>query len=143
MKLSLTSPLPLEVCLEPHFKAAEIDVDDISYNTLLAGISSLFVPISVMRFGLTKLKKLETNPEQYKQLFLPYFFPNHCNGFTNGSKSCYKVAAAAAVHGNFQNPLLYRLLDNCFYTAELHAAYLALKLICQFKNRPCLVYFLS
>ena len=74
---------------------------------------------------------------------LPYSFPNHCNSFTNGSKSCNKVVAAAAVHDNFQNPLLYRLLDNGFiYTAELHAAYLALKLICQSKNRPCLIYFL-
>ena len=55
--------------LEPHFKAEEIDVDDISYNTLLADISSCFVPVSVMRIGLTKLKKSEANPEQYKQLF--------------------------------------------------------------------------
>ena len=69
----------------------------------------------------------------YIQLFLELTsFPNHSKIFTDGSKCSEKVAAAAAADGNFQNPSLCSLADNCsIYTAELHDVHLVLKRICQ------------
>ena len=54
------------------------------------------MPVSIVRFDLTKFKKAETNPEQYKQLFLELSssYPNHSKIFTDGSKCNEKVAAA-------------------------------------------------
>ena len=100
------------------------------------------MPVPVVRFDLTKLKKSETNPEQYKQLFLELSssYPNHSKIFTDGSKCSEKVAAAAAADSNFKSPSLCRLPDNCsIYTAELHAIHLALRLICQSKKKSFLV----
>ena len=91
----------------------------------------------------SKFKKAETNPEQYKQLFLELSssYPNHSKiFFTDGSKCNEKVAAAEAADSNFQSPSLCRFPDNCcIYTAELHAIHLALRLICQSKKKSFLV----
>ena len=95
----------------------------------MTDISPWSIPVPVVRLDLTKFKKAETNPEQYKQFFLELSssFPNHSKIFTDGSKYNEKVAAAAAADSNFENPLLCRLPDNCsIYTAELHAIHLAL-----------------
>ena len=101
------------------------------------------MPVPVVRFDLTKLKKKsETNPEQYKQLFLESSssFPNHSKIFTDGSKCSEKVDAAAAADGNFQSHSFCRLPDNCsVHTVELHAIHLALRLICQSKKKSLLV----
>ena len=65
--------------LQPHFQAAGIDVESISTDSLLNDISPWSVPVPVVRCELKKLKKSETNPEQYKQLFFELFssYPNH------------------------------------------------------------------
>ena len=111
------------------------------FPDVLTDVSPWCMPVPVVRFNLTKLKKSETKPEQYKQLFLELSsYPNHSKIFTDGSKCNEKVAAAAAADGNFQSPSWCRLPYNCsIYTAELHAIHLALRLICQSKKKPFLV----
>ena len=96
---------------QPHFQTAGIDVGGISTDSLLTDVSPWCVPVPVVRFDLTKFKKSETNPEQYKQLFLELSssYPNHSKIFTCGFKCNEKVAAAAAADGNFQSPSLCRL----------------------------------
>ena len=47
----------LEICLQPHFQAARIDVEGISNDSPLADVSPWSVPAPVVRFDLTKLKK--------------------------------------------------------------------------------------
>ena len=122
----------LGICLQPQFQAAGIDVEGISTDSLLTDVSPWCIPVpvvrTVVRFILTKFKISETNPEQYKQLFLELSsYPNHSKFFADGSKCNEKVAAAAAADSNFQNPSLCGLPDNCsIYTAELHAIHLAL-----------------
>ena len=103
-----------------HFRAAGIDVEGISNDSLLTGVSTWSMSIPVVRFDLTKLKKSESNPEQCKQFFLELSspFPNQSTIFTDGSKCSEKVATAAAVDGNFQSLSLCRLPDNySIYTA--------------------------
>ena len=56
----------LGIRLQPHFQAAGIDVEGISTDSLLTDVSPWCMPVPVVRFDLTKLKKSETNPEQYK-----------------------------------------------------------------------------
>ena len=132
----------LGIRLQPHFQAAGIDVEGISTDSLLTDVCPWSMPVPVVRFDLTKFKKAETNPEQYKQLFLELSssYPNHSKIFTDGSKCNEKVAAAAAADSNFKSPSLCRLPDNCsIYTAELHAIHLALRLICQSKKKSFLV----
>ena len=132
----------LGIRLQPHFQAAGIDVEGISTDSLLTDVCPWSMPVPVVRFDLTKLKKAETNPEQYKQLFLELSssYPNHSKIFTDGSKCNEKVAAAAAADSNFKSPSLCRLPDSCsIYTAELHAIHLALRLICQSKKKSFLV----
>ena len=62
-----------------YFQAAGIDVEGISTDSLLTDVCPWSVPVPVVRFDLTKFKKAETNPEQYKQLFLELSssYPNH------------------------------------------------------------------
>ena len=69
----------LGIRLQPHFQAAGIDVEGISTDSQLTDVSPWSMPVPVVRFDLTKLKKSETNPEQYKQLFLELSssYPNH------------------------------------------------------------------
>ena len=132
----------LGIRLQPHFQAAGIDVEGISSDSLLTAVSPWSMPVPVVRFDLFKFKKSETNPEQYKQLFLELSssYPNHSKIFTDGFKCNKKVAAAAAADSNFKSPSLCRLPDNCsIYTAELHAIHLALRLICQSKKKSFLV----
>ena len=133
----------LGIRLQPHFQAAGIDVEGISTDSLLTDVSPWCMPVPVVRFDLTKFKKKsETNPEQYKELFLELSssYPNHSKFFTDGSKCNEKVAAAAAADSNFQSPSLCRLPDNCsIYTAELHAIHLALRFISQTKKKSFLV----
>ena len=98
----------LGIGFQPHFQAAGIYVEGISNDSLFTDISPSSIPVSVMRFDLTKLKKKsETNPEQYKQLFLEQSssFPNHIKIFTDGSKCSKDVAAVVAADGSFQSPL--------------------------------------
>ena len=58
----------LGIRLQPHFQAAGIDVEGISTDSLLTDVSPWSLPVPVVRFDLTKLKKSETNPEQYKTI---------------------------------------------------------------------------
>ena len=47
----------LGIRLQPHFQAAGIDVEGISTDSLLTDVSPWSMPVPVVRFDLTKLKK--------------------------------------------------------------------------------------
>ena len=47
----------LGIRLQPHFQAAGIDVEGISTDSLLTDVSPWCMPVPVVRFDLTKLKK--------------------------------------------------------------------------------------
>ena len=47
----------LGIRLQPHFQAAGIDVEGISTDSLLTDVSPWCMPVRVVRFDLTKLKK--------------------------------------------------------------------------------------
>ena len=51
----------LEICLQSHFQAAGIDVEGNSNDSLLTDISPWSVPVPIVRFDLTKLKKNNNN----------------------------------------------------------------------------------
>ena len=102
------------------------------------------MPVRVVRFDLTKLKKnknkLKLIQNSIKTFLELSSFPNHSKIFTDGSKCSETVAAAAAADGNFQTHLVCRLPYNfSIYTAELHAIHLDLKLVCHAKKQPFLV----
>ena len=48
----------LGICLQTHFQATGIDVEDISNDSLLTDISPWSMPVPVVRFDLTNLKKI-------------------------------------------------------------------------------------
>ena len=48
----------LGIRLQPHFQAAGIDVEGISTDSLLTDVSPWSMPVPVVRFDLTKLKKI-------------------------------------------------------------------------------------
>ena len=80
------------------------------------------VPEAVVRFDFTKLKKSETNPEQYKQLFLelPSSFPIHSKIFTDGLNAVKKLlqqqlqmAAFKVLHCVGSRTIALFILLNC------------------------------
>ena len=61
----------LGIRLQPHFQAAEIDVEGISTDSLLTGVSPWCMPVPVVRFDLTiSSKKLKLTPNNINNYFL-------------------------------------------------------------------------
>ena len=61
----------LGILLQPHFQVAGIDVEGISTDSLLTDVSPWSMPVPVVRFDLTKLKKnLKLTPNRINNYFL-------------------------------------------------------------------------
>jgi hypothetical protein len=119
---------PLGIRMMEHMVPANINISNIKTNTLLN-----FPPWQMVKptvnLDLTKFAKSTTNQLIYQQYFteLKSSYPDHVSIYTDGSKDCVSVTAAAIVNSQ---PLTCRLPDDSsIFSAEAKAIQIALKLL--------------
>ena len=132
---------PFGIRILDHLKQANIDPDLISEDPLTTYTPSWRLSKPNINFNLTNLKKGNTPPQAYKQLYLQECsqYSKFEKIFTDGSLQGNKTAAAAVANkGNAVYQI--RLPDDCsIFSAELKAIFLALKHVYKSKNSHFLI----
>lgn len=118
---------PLGLRMKFYLEAAKIDTTIIA-ETEVPPIPPWILPVPKVILDLAELKKSETNPVDYQNLFYSIRFKYESYKFlyTDGSKMERRVGCAVTSYKTVIAEC--RLPDHCsIYTAELTAIYLALK----------------
>ena len=133
---------PLGIRILDHLNKAGIDADQICDDPLYTYTCPWEVVSPSVNLSLSDLKKGNTSPEIFKQLFLEKtsVYSNYEKVFTDGSLQGEAVGAAAVPSKKTQKTSQLRLPDgSSIYTAELKALLLALKYAYQSKSCKFLI----